>query len=78
MKAKPYIIIAHLPACSAVLYINGVDVTILREDTRDYCEAFAVGYLMGSGLRAVTLRDSVDLPAGNPSLEYKRHLQASA
>jgi hypothetical protein len=70
MKAKPYIIVTHLPACSAVLHVDGPAVTILREDTRSFCEAFAVGYTMGSGLRAVQHRGAIDLPAGNPAISY--------
>lgn len=71
-KEKPYIIVTHLPACSAVLYVNGKEVTILREDTKMYCEAFADGFVWASGLKAVKRYAPVTLPAGNPALSYAK------
>jgi hypothetical protein len=76
VKAKPYIIVVDLPACSAVLYVRGDEVTILKEDTAAYCEAFATGYAWGAGLKPVELWETVDLPAGNPADSYEKYLAA--
>jgi hypothetical protein len=78
MKSKPYIIVANLPACSAVLYVRGTEITILREHTAEYCEAFATGYAWGAGLKPVELWETVELPAGNPADSYEKYLAAKA
>lgn len=73
---KPYIIIGDLPACSAVLFVKGGEVTILCEHTREFCLAYAAGYRAASGLAEVEHRGSIILPAGNPALSYAQRLDS--
>lgn len=70
----PYIVVAHLPACSAVLHVNPElpkheRVTIHCEHSRVYCEGFAAGMVRGS-MGRLALREAVQLPAGNPAKSY--------
>lgn len=74
-----YIIVADLPACSAVLFVNGKEVTILAEGSRETCRAYAVGYRAGSGIApAVEHRGSIKLPAGNPALSFSDRILGGA
>jgi hypothetical protein len=73
--SKRYVVIAHMPACSAVLFVNprleeAHRITIHLEHTREACEWYTRGFRAGSGQRKVEVRDSIELPAGNPASSY--------
>jgi hypothetical protein len=75
----PYIVIANLPASSAVLFVNEnlenpYKVTILLEDTPQNCFWFARGFKAGTGVEDVEHLGSVDLPQGNPAASYAERI----
>lgn len=76
---KSYIIVAHMPACSAVLFVNPAlerhhQVTIHLEDTRQACEWYARGFCAGTGFPRIENRGSIDLPAGNPAKAFAERI----
>jgi len=76
---QTYVIVAHMPACSAVLFVNPnledpYKVTILTEDTRYACIAYAAGFRAGS---EVEHRGSIELPAGNPATSFAERIFAT-
>lgn len=73
---KSYVIVAHMPACSAVLFVNpnledAHKVTIHLEDTPQACFWYARGLAAGSDIEH---RGSITLPAGNPAVLFRERI----